>query len=324
MVVRYVYRQNTVPVRIFTINSPSDSTSSPHHRVFRSCFNSSGCFGIRGKHHLSERRIFFGPRVRRDAFIVQKPKKRIVVARTVGSLIVVPAARLGAFALPTCCIGRKIMASNLSSVAANEDEPGVAQDPVVPVMEARPGDGLLDGFFRGLFPLNVTSPVSTDNASTTAVVQETPTAPAEEDHAPPPARTMAMSVEGHGVSAVDSSSSPSQTTHDQESASSHDQTPATAQKKISVAVDTQYAKVTDCDDSFSALVSLLAASTESEENRTPVELTLVIDKSGSMAGAPMKLVKRAYVGRGTIREIREGEFQFGKVVLLTALIEDGC
>ena len=66
-----------------------------------------------------------------------------------------------------------------------------------------------------------------------------------------------------------------------------------ALQKLSVTIEPQFPKVTTGDDSFYALVSLVAGSASTTSARAPVEMMLVIDNSGSMSGAPLDLVKLA-------------------------------
>ena len=64
---------------------------------------------------------------------------------------------------------------------------------------------------------------------------------------------------------------------------------------LTAALSLQFPRITDQDHELHALLSLqaLAASEQDENSRPPVELMLVLDRSGSMAGAPLTLVKRA-------------------------------
>ena len=66
-----------------------------------------------------------------------------------------------------------------------------------------------------------------------------------------------------------------------------------APQKLSVTIEPQYPKVTTGDDSFFALVSLVAGNASTTSARAPVEMMLVIDNSGSMGGEPLDLVKLA-------------------------------
>ena len=64
---------------------------------------------------------------------------------------------------------------------------------------------------------------------------------------------------------------------------------------LSVSLIPQYPQITDKDQEFHALVSLKACTTteSDDETRPPVDLILVLDRSGSMSGTPLELVKKA-------------------------------